>query len=193
MKTILFSTAALALVGTLLVGVETVFSGDDDRYEGRGNWERAMMRSTGVALSPNPLYQEECGSCHMAYPPGLLPSVSWRKMMENLEDHFGDNAQLDEDVSQQLTEFLVANSANNSNYRRSRAFAYGSGDPDKMIPLRITDLPYFRHEHNEIPRRVLKRAGIASLSECNACHRNAEKGSFNEHDIYIKGVGRWDD
>ncbi len=193
MKTILFSTAALALVGTLLVGVETVFSDDDDRYEGRGNWERAMMRSTGVALSPNPLYQEECGSCHMAYPPGLLPSVSWRKMMENLEDHFGDNAQLDEDVSQQLTEFLVANSANNSNYRRSRAFAYGSGDPDKMIPLRITDLPYFRHEHNEIPRRVLKRAGIASLSECNACHRNAEKGSFNEHDIYIKGVGRWDD
>ncbi|KHF24977.1 diheme cytochrome c [Solemya velum gill symbiont] len=193
MKTFIFSTAALALVGTLLVGVQTVFSDDDGRYEGRGYWERDMMRSTGVTSKPNPLYQEECGSCHMAYPPGLLPSASWRKMMGNLEDHFGDNAQLDDDVSQQLTEFLVANSASNSNDRRSRAFEYGSDYPDTMIPLRITDLPYFRHEHNEIPRWVLKRAGIGSLSECSACHQNAEKGWFNEHDIYIKGIGRWDD
>ncbi len=34
---------------------------------------------------------------------------------------------------------------------------------------------------------------VGSLSQCNACHRYAEKGSFNEDEIWIKGIDRWDD
>ena len=33
------------------------------------------------------LYIEECGACHLAYPPGLLPVQSWRGIMSDLEDH----------------------------------------------------------------------------------------------------------
>ncbi len=32
-----------------------------------------------VAPVKNALYLEECGACHFAYQPGLLPSRSWKK------------------------------------------------------------------------------------------------------------------
>ena len=201
MKIAIFTAAALALMGTLFIGVQTALSDDDedDRHESHarhpqdGRWERLKRRSTGVAPAATPLYQEECGGCHMAYPPGLLPAASWRKIMQGLEEHFGDNAELSDGAQQQLTEFVVANAADRSHYRRSRAIMRGWPYTDAMAPIRITELPYFRHEHDGIPRWVVKRAEIASLSHCNACHRFAEQGSFNEHEIFIKGIGRWDD
>lgn len=30
----------------------------------------------------------ECGDCHFAFPPVLLPARSWKKLMGNLKDHF---------------------------------------------------------------------------------------------------------
>ncbi|MEZ4693642.1 MAG: hypothetical protein R2837_06565 [Aliarcobacter sp.] len=41
---------------------------------------------------------KEC-SYHFAYPAGLLPSNAWNKMMNNLDNHFGDNASVDENFS----------------------------------------------------------------------------------------------
>lgn len=202
MKTAIFSAAALSLMGTLFVGLQTALSDDDDdddrheshdRFPGGGRWERLKRRSTGVAPASTPLYQEECGGCHMAYPPGLLPAASWHKIMQGLEDHFGDNAELTDDAVQQLSGFLEANAADRSNHRRSRAIMEKVPYADAMAPMRITDLSYFRHEHDEIPRWIVKRAEVGSLSHCDACHRYAEKGSFNEHEIFIKGVGRWHD
>jgi hypothetical protein len=35
---------------------------------------------------------KECGECHMAYQPGLLPAASWNRIMDGLADHFGENA-----------------------------------------------------------------------------------------------------
>ena len=37
------------------------------------------------SASPLPLYKEECGSCHIAYPAVLLPPGSWQKLMVGLE------------------------------------------------------------------------------------------------------------
>ncbi|HPQ24397.1 MAG TPA: cytochrome C, partial [Gammaproteobacteria bacterium] len=48
----------------------------------------------GVAPVDNPLYLQECGSCHFAYQPGLLPARSWNNLMGGLENHFGENAEL---------------------------------------------------------------------------------------------------
>ncbi|MDH5218993.1 MAG: diheme cytochrome c, partial [Gammaproteobacteria bacterium] len=58
-----------------------------------------MLSSTAiaardVAVVTDSLYKEECSACHMAYQPGLLPARSWEKMMDNLADHFGENAEL---------------------------------------------------------------------------------------------------
>ena len=140
----------------------------------------------------NETYQEECGSCHMAYPAGLLPARSWEKLMGNLDDHFGDNAELDMSTRQELTRYLLENSADHSDARRSRKIMRSLGAAE--IPLRITDTRYFRHEHDELPAAVVKaNPQVSSFSNCNACHKRAEEGSFSEREIHIPGYGRWDD
>jgi hypothetical protein len=132
-------------------------------------------------------YVEECGSCHMAYPAKLLPERSWRKIMAGLEDHFGENAELDATTRGEIENFLVRESTRPT-YRK---LFRNLGD---ATPLRITELPYFVHEHDEIPARFLAgNERVQSLSQCNACHRDAERGRFDEDDVVIPGFGRWDD
>jgi hypothetical protein len=169
----------LAVSGIVLVG--SVIADDDD-YRG----------SRGLDVKPmtNPLYQSECGSCHFAYQAGFLPARSWKKMMSGLEDHFGDNAELDAADRQAIEDYLVANAADNSNERRSRKFMRSIGEG---TPLRITEVRYFRHEHDEIPRRVIKHEQIGSFGNCAACHTRADLGSYAEREIRIPGVGRWED
>lgn len=179
-------TAAITLiiVTASILTIPVVFS-DDDRHEYR-------QRSLGVAPVSSPLYKEECSSCHMAYPPGLLPARSWEKIMSGLELHFGDNAELDADTVKKISEFLITNSADNSKYRRSRKIMNSLNDED--VPIRIIETPYIKYKHDEVPDKMVKgNKKVKSLSNCNACHSKAEQGLFNEHDIRIPGFGRWDD
>ena len=149
---------------------------EDNEHNGRQN-----------ATAANPVYAEECGSCHMAYPAMLLPGNSWQKIMAGLEDHFGENAELDEQTRQEIEDYLVSESTRVSYQKLFRNL----GDAE---PLRITELPYFVHVHDEIPARfVADNDKVKSLSQCNACHRSAERGQFDEDDVNIPGVGRWDD
>jgi len=151
-------------------------------------WSR---RGPDVAPVKNELYKSECGSCHFAYQPGLLPAASWKKLMGGLDDHFGENAELFEQTRKELTDYLVANAADMSDYRRSRKIARSAGND---APLRITDVPYIRYKHNEIPMRVIRgNKEVRSLSNCVACHTQAATGSFAEREIRIPGVGRWED
>jgi hypothetical protein len=98
-------------------------------------------------------YQEECGSCHLAYPPHLLPLASWKAIMNGLDDHFGDNAALAADQNRHITAFLDRSASDRGDRMTSARLLHGVvGDP----PLRITELPYFKKEHNEIPRRMIE-------------------------------------
>jgi len=174
------------LVITGLVGIPVVFS--DNHIE----WDEYRRPSIGVAPVNNPMYKEECGSCHMAYPPGLLPSASWNKLMGGLADHFGDNAELDPAVHKQLLQYLEYNSADFSAYRRSRKIM--ASLDQSQVPVRITATPYFQHKHDEIPARMVKgNKQVNSFSNCNACHGKATLGLFDEHSVRIPGYGRWDD
>ncbi len=182
--------AITAVVFTVVFVTLPVVWGDDDfRW---GEIENYKNRSNYVSAVTDPLYKEECGSCHMVYPPGLLPARSWDKMMLELENHFGDNAELDADTHRKITQFLLTNSADKSEYRRSKKFSRSVSSNE--VPIRITEIPYFKHEHDEIPARMV--AGndkVNSLSQCDACHRQADQGRFDEHDVRIPGYGRWDD
>lgn len=150
----------------------------EHEYEGR--YRRTTMPDF-------PLFQEECGSCHMAYPAYLLAPQSWQKIMANLDDHFGENAELDEESGKAIESYLVGLSQS-VNYRRM------SVRPGADWPIRITGLRGFRHEHDEIPSRFVQgNDKVKSLSQCNACHRGAERGNFDEDSVVISGVGRWDD
>lgn len=140
-------------------------------------------------IQTDPLYVEECGSCHLAYPAQLLPPRSWQAIMSQLDDHFDENAELDTESRQAIEAYLAeASQSKNGSYRK---LFRNLGD---KVPLRITELPYFIHEHDEIPSRFIKANDkVGSLSQCNACHKSAEQGDFDEDDVFIPGFGRWDD
>lgn len=140
----------------------------------------------------NPVYEKECGSCHMAYSPGLLPARSWTALMNTLGDHFGDNAELDNATQTAILSYLTLNSADNSRYHRSQKIMR-TIDAD-TTPLRISKLRYIERKHHELPSNVFKTdPDLKSLSQCNACHTKVAKGSFSEHEINIPGRGRWED
>jgi Dihaem cytochrome c len=187
MKGTLAITAVIFTVGFATL---PVVWGDDNF-----NWreiEEYKRRTNDVSSVTNPVYKEECGSCHMAYPPGLLPARSWNKVMINLENHFGDNAEVDATTYRTLTRFLLTNGADKSDYRRSEKINRSIHFND--LPVRISETPYFKHEHDEIPARLVSsNSQVNSFSQCDACHAKAEQGSFNEHDVRIPGYGRWDD
>ena len=160
-------------------------SEDHDRdHEFREEYEHDGQR---VSAAADPTYAEECGSCHMAYPAALLPGRSWQKIIAGLEDHFGENAELDSRTRRQIEDYLVRESGRVS-YRK---LLRNLGD---ATPLRITELPYFVDKHDEVSARfVLGNDQVKSLSQCNACHRDAERGRFDEDNVVIPGVTRWDD
>ncbi len=188
MRTI--TTSAVIALALIALGIQLVH-GDDDEH---GHWERnnPFKPTLDVAPAADPLYRDECGGCHMAYPPGLLPARSWRAILYGLDEHFGDDAGLEAATALKIGEYLLANSADKSTHRRSikimRRLSKGE------TPLGISQMRYFKHKHDEIPRGwVTNNERVASLSNCPACHGQAESGSFRESEIVIPGHGPWDD
>ena len=176
------------LVAIPLLTLATASFGDEDD----DGFFKFFKRSPGIAPVTNQLYKEECGSCHFAYQPGWLPEQSWRDMMSSLDDHFGDNAELNPANHKVILEYLVSNSADKSNYNRSKKIMRSLGS--SSAPKRITDIGYIKHEHDELPASLIaKNDKVASLSHCNACHQDADQGTFREGNIKIPGHGKWDD
>jgi len=177
------------LAGALLAGA-VLAAGDGwsyrhlDEHEEHERHEHRHARQTPV----NPVYAEECGTCHIAYPARLLPPQSWAAIMNNLDDHFGENAELIDRPT-----WLVV-----STYLKNRAappprYMLGFGN-DEDPPLRITSLAWFRHEHNGIPTALVTgNQEVKSLGNCGACHENAANGVFDEHMVSVPGYGHWDD
>ena len=167
----------------LFISIPLVFSDSDNR------WGESEHSTDNIKVTQNPVYNDECGSCHMAYPAGLLPARSWDKLMSGLEDHFGDNAELTAETHKVISDYLRDHSADHQPSRLSRKFSRGI---DKnSTPERITDLAYFKHQHDEIPPRLVTgNTKVNSFSQCNSCHKGASKGVFDEDDVNIPGYGR---
>lgn len=182
----------IAVTGIIATGL--VIGGEyEHEYRERGERESYGygLRRPDFAPVKYALYQEECGSCHFAYQPGLLPAASWWKLMDGLADHFGENAELDADTDKRLRGYLTANAADQVNRGRSPGIV---NSLHGNAPLRITDTLYFRRQHSEIPLRMVKNnPEVGSFSRCDACHAGANAGSYDEDSVRIPGTGRWDD
>lgn len=131
--------------------------------------------SQGPTVPPLPKYQQECTACHIAYPPGLLPAASWGRVMGSLGKHYGTDASLDAASVREISGWLKANAGT---YKRV------SEEPPQD---RISKSAWFlrKHRDGEVPADVWKRKAVGSAANCAACHTNAEKGNFNEHDVRI--------
>ena len=152
------------------------------------------LRQKGIVPVDNKQYKDECGSCHFAYQPGLLPTKSWEKLLtaDALSKHFGENAELDADTLKIIRDYAVANAADKSYHKRSRKIAIATENIE--APLRITEVRYIKRKHHEIPDKMIKgNKDVKSLSYCDACHTQAAKGVFDEDTVKIPNFPDWDD
>ena len=176
-------TAAL-LVNSTHAGAEESFIG----------WLLDFSRTKEVKPVTDKHYQEECGECHFAYQPGLLPARSWDKLLnaEAMRDHFGDNAEMDIDALKAIHDYAVENAADKSFYKRSRKIA--AATVDGPAPLRITELKYIQRKHHELPDKMVKgNRSVKSLSYCDKCHTQADDGVYDNDTVSIPNYPDWDD
>ena len=152
----------------------------------------SFLTASDVAPVNNQLYIKECGSCHFAYQPGLLPSNSWNKIMSNLENHFNSDASLSADNLVMLSKYLNDNSAErNMQYKRSNKIV--SSLASGQIPDSISTTPYMIKKHSEIKKDLITQPEVKGLFNCIACHKTADKGIYEEKDINIPHFGKWKD
>ena len=130
----------------------------------------------------NETYEQECGACHFAYQPWLLPSGSWQKLLAQLPSHFGEEVELDAGSKKTIEGYLRSNAAEYSDAKQSRKAAKTAGS---ATPLRITETTFFRHEHHELNPSIFARKSIGSRSNCVACHTTAEQGVYDDDFVKI--------
>lgn len=126
----------------------------------------------------DPLVKEECGSCHLAFAPSMLPASGWIKLMGNLNNHFGDDATVDPARAVKITDYLVSNAADTGGRRYSDKLLRGVSTTG--APLRITELPKWVREHRKVADWEWKNKDVRTRANCTACHKDAERGYYDE-------------
>lgn len=126
-----------------------------------------------MPLQVPPAYTQECGACHTAYPPALLPARSWKRLMGGLEQHYGSDATLDPKTLQQLDGWLQQHAGTS---RRA------AEEPPQD---RITRSAWFEREHRKVDAAVWKLPSVKSAAQCAACHGGADQGRFDERGLRV--------
>ena len=118
-------------------------------------------------------YRTECASCHLAYPPALLPLASWRRLLGNLDNHYGVDASLEPAEVLEISKWLEPLSGT---YKKVR---------EEPADDRITKAAWFVREHRKIDAEVWLRPSVKSAANCAACHTTAEQGNYNDKFVRI--------
>jgi len=107
----------------------------------------------------NAAAKKECGACHMAFQPQFLSAATWTTIFKDLSNHFGDNASLPDATRKDIEAYYVANAG------RSQSGL-----------LRISQQSWYLRQHREVGQA--KFAAVKSKANCNACHKTADKGQY---------------
>lgn len=101
------------------------------------------------------LYLENCSGCHIPLPPAVLPRETWKTILENPLDHYGEQV----DSLVRLTQVLIWNYV--SAYSRNL-------EKEEPKPEFIAQSRYFKALHPKVnlPNPTTHRS-------CVACHPNA--------------------
>lgn len=121
---------------------------------------------------------KECSACHLAFPPQMLPARSWKQLMGDLANHFGENASLPEATRAEVAAYLAANAGDAAVSKYGKRFLRGIDAAD--TPLRITQTPFWRRAHDEISAARFTSAAVKTAANCAACHKTAAQGVFGE-------------
>lgn len=124
-------------------------------------------------------YPQECGSCHAAFPPGLLPRDSWTRVMGGLDKHYGSDASLDAALRRQIEAWLQAHAGTS----RKTGFA----PPDD----RITRAAWFERKHRRVEAATWQLPSVKSAANCAACHTGADRGDYDDDRLRLpEGASR---
>jgi cytochrome b len=143
----------------------------------------SMLPAKGVpqvAILPD--YVKECGSCHTAHHPSLLPSSAWKELMGNLYDHFGDTATVLEPKRGTIEAWLVKSSELEWD-TKAAVRVRATLKPEE--PLRITQSGFWQRMHRKIPDAVFKSKLVGGKPNCQSCHVDAVRGGFQRGGIAI--------
>jgi cytochrome b len=142
----------------------------------------SQLPALGVPAAPlDAAYVRECKSCHAPHHPSLASAATWSGVMSRLDDHFGDNASLEPDLTANLTQYLTANAAEHWDTMAANLLL----SPSAAEPLRITATEGWRRIHREIPDDVFKRKSVGGKLNCAGCHGDADTGRFAPRAISI--------
>lgn len=136
------------------------------------------VKFVGPVLPDNAQWRDECGSCHGAFHPSLLPARSWQKMMAEQDKHFGSDLALDAPTTAAVLAFMVANAAETQ--VTEPAFKIGQSVPAGAAPQRITETHYWTSKHREITASDWASPLVKSKANCAACHADADAGTFED-------------
>jgi Dihaem cytochrome c len=142
----------------------------------------------GFMVVKNEQYLKECGACHFAYLPGLLPERSWKAVMTTLDKHFGENIAMSEPVRAALLDYLSANAADRSPYLGSRWL--NENIAPTTTSRRITLIPWVAYKHTVVLEAIARnfKIEVRKLTNCDKCHTEIENGSIGILELYIPGL-----
>lgn len=100
--------------------------------------------------------------------------------MSDLENHFGDDASLDDEDRSNILAFLLRNSAEKSTQESSVKILASIKNKDIIA---ITDTIFWKQSHKQIPKDVFNHNEVKSSANCKACHSDIEKGLIQDDKI----------
>lgn len=113
----------------------------------------------------------ECGACHMVYGPVNLLGESWRMLMNDLPNHFGEDASLSEPTRTYIEDFLVGKSMDASGSMYGKMMAKKIKKKKKTLPIRLSEMPGWAKDHsaNKIGADIWAKVNN-NKSDCRGCH-----------------------
>lgn len=153
----------------------------------------AVLTTTSLAVAPatadslrlsadDPRWRDECGSCHLPFPPQLMSAAGWRQVMAALDRHYGTDATLDAPTAVAIGAFLDRHAGTGKRAALPAVTKAGVAGP--TLP-RITTSPWFVREHREVPASTVARSDVGGLANCAACHVRAEQGDYSERNLRV--------
>jgi hypothetical protein len=124
-------------------------------------------------IPENQKLKEECGSCHVVFPPQLMTADNWVQLMKGLDKHFGGSASIDPGDIQSILAVLQKNAGTSW------------GGMSSESGMRIIDTAWFSRKHRRIKDKLWFDDAVKSPSNCIACHVKADKGDWSEQGTRI--------
>lgn len=137
----------------------------------------------GRQLPDNTTWRNSCGRCHGPFHPTLLPARSWTAHLDRPDNHFGLPWQFDAKTLAEIGVFLQQNSAETG--MTEAAYRINKSIPADVTPLRITETAFWVEKHGKIDDKTWSNSAVGSKSNCRACHRDADYGTYDDAAIRL--------